>query len=175
MTFRTESNYNIREFVAINMKKQITVEEALIKAKNICATQEKCKADIRKKLYDWKIPTIEIEKILKKLLEDKFIDENRYAGYYVRDKYKLNKWGRIKIEFSLKQKQIEQNIIDKAINEIDEEEYKEIFRNELKKKRKSLKNEEKHKLRDKLLRFAQSRGYEAELTVSMVDELLFKE
>ena len=154
------------------MKQQITPEQALIKAQNICASQERCKDDIRKKLYDWKMLSMEIEKILKKLVEDNFIDENRYAGYYVRDKYKLNKWGRIKIEFSLRQKQIEQSIIASALDEINEKEYKEIFRNELTKKRKSLKNEEKYKLKEKLMRFAQSRGYEVELTVSMVDELL---
>jgi len=119
------------------MKKQITPEQALAKAQNICASQEKCKADIRKKLYDWKIQAIEIEKILNKLIKDKFIDENRYTSFYVRDKYKLNKWGRIKIEFSLKQKQIEQRIITNALEEINNEEYKEIFRTELKKKLRS--------------------------------------
>ncbi len=154
------------------MKKQITPEQALIKVQNICASQEKCKADIRKKLYDWKIPSMEIEKILGKLVEDKFIDEKRYAGFYVKDKYKLNKWGRIKIEFSLRQKQIEQNIIANALDEINEEEYKEIFWDELIKKRKSLKNEEKNKLKEKLLRFTQSRGYEMELSIIMVEELL---
>jgi len=154
------------------MKKQITPEQALAKAQNICASQEKCKADIRKKLYDWKIQAIEIEKILNKLIKDKFIDENRYTSFYVRDKYKLNKWGRIKIEFSLKQKQIEQRIITNVLEEINDEEYKEIFRTELKKKLKSLKNEEKHKLKEKLLRFAQSRGYEPELSVSVVKNLL---
>lgn len=154
------------------MKKQITPDQALVKAQNICASQEKCKADIRKKLYDWKIPSMEIEKILEKLVEDKFIDENRYAGFYVKDKYKLNKWGRIKIEFSLRQKQVEQSLIANALNEINEEEYKKIFLDELKKKRRSLKNEEKHKLKEKLQRFAQSRGYEVELAISMVDKLL---
>ncbi|RLD76897.1 MAG: RecX family transcriptional regulator [Bacteroidetes bacterium] len=156
------------------IKKQITPEQALIKTQNICASQEKCKADIRKKLYDWKIPAMEIEKILKKLVEDKFIDENRYAGFYVKDKYKLNKWGRIKIEFSLRQKQIEQSLITNAVNEINDDEYKEIFRNELIKKLKSLRNEESHKLKEKLLRFAQGRGYEAELSILMVGELLDK-
>ena len=154
------------------MKKQITSEQALIKVQNICASQEKCKADIRKKLYDWKIPSVEIENILGKLVEDKFIDENRYVGFYVKDKYKLNKWGRIKIEFSLRQKQIEQKIIVNALEEINEEEYRDIFWDELKKKRKSLKNEEEYKLKEKLLRFTQSRGYEMELAVSMVEELL---
>jgi len=154
------------------MKKQITPEQALVKAQNICASQEKCKADIRKKLYDWKISAMEIEKILENLVADKFIDENRYAGYYVQDKYKLNKWGKIKIVFSLRQKQIEQSIISNAVDEIDEDEYKEIFKNELRKKFKSLKGEETYKLKEKLLRFAQGRGYEAELAILMVDQII---
>ncbi len=154
------------------MKKQITPKEALVKVQNICASQEKCKADIRKKLYDWKISSTEIEKIIKNLLENKFIDENRYTRFYVRDKYKLNKWGKIKIAFSLKQKQIEPQIISNTLNEIDDNEYKEILKNELTKKLKSLKNEEKHKLKEKLLRFAAGRGYEADLCILMVDDVL---
>ncbi|OQX99017.1 MAG: hypothetical protein B6I20_10420 [Bacteroidetes bacterium 4572_117] len=154
------------------MNKQITTHEALVKAQNICAKQEKCKADIRKKLYEWKILPEEIEKIINELLENKFIDEKRYAGFYVKDKYKLSKWGRIKIEFSLRQKQIEASIIANALNEINEDEYIEILRAELKKKLKSLKNDEKHKVKEKLLRFAQSRGYEIELSITMVEELL---
>jgi len=154
------------------MKKQITSEKALIKAQNICAKQEKCKADIRKKLYEWKTPAEEIENILDKLVDNKFIDENRYTGYFVRDKYKLNKWGRIKIVYSLKQKQIEQSIIDEAISTIDEDEYKKILHEELKKKIRSLKNEEKQKLKEKLLRFSAGRGYEMELSLSVINHLL---
>lgn len=152
--------------------KQISPGKALIKAQNICAKQEKCKADIRKKLYEWKTPAEEIENILDKLVADKFIDENRYTGYFVRDKYKLNKWGRIKIVYSLKQKQIEQNIIDEAISAIDEAEYNKILQEELKKKLRSLKNEEKHKLKEKLLRFSAGRGYEMELSLAQISRLL---
>lgn len=156
----------------MDTKKEIAPEKALKKAQNICAKQEKCKADIRKKLYEWKITDVEIENILDKLCDDKFIDEQRYVGYFVRDKYKLNKWGRIKIAYSLKQKQIGQNLIDEAISKINEAEYKDILRGELKKKLKSLKIEEKYKLKEKLLRFSTGRGYEMELSIAFIDELL---
>jgi regulatory protein len=154
------------------INKQISPEKALAKAQNICAKQEKCKADIRKKLYEWKTPAEDIENILDKLVDDKFIDENRYTGYFVRDRYKLNKWGRIKIVYSLKQKQIAQSIIDKAISTINEDEYEEILHEELKKKLRSLKNEEKHKLKEKLLRFSTGRGYETELSLTQISRLL---
>ena len=154
------------------MKKQITSEQALVKAQNICASQEKCIFDIRKKLFDWNIPTSKISEIIDSLVNDKFIDEERYTNFYVRDKIKLNKWGKIKIIFSLKQKQIDQTIINHTINEIDTNEYKEILKNELIKKLKSLKNEEPHKLKEKLLRFAAGRGFEADLCILMVENLL---
>ena len=152
-------------------EKQISAKEALVKAQNLCARSEKCKADIRKKLYDWKTSVSDIENIINQLIEDKFIDELRFAEYFVRDKFRFNKWGRIKIEFALKQKQIPSDIIRKALEQIDEEEYHENIKNELLKKQKSIKDKDIYKIKEKLLRFAQSRGYELELSKNMIDNI----
>jgi len=153
-------------------KKEISPHDALVKAQNLCAKQEKCKADIRKKLYDWKISSDDIENIINKLVTDKFIDEQRYAEYFVRDKFRFNKWGRIKITFALKQKQIPQDIINFAMQQIDENTYRESLKNELLKKHKSIKDAETYKIKEKLLRFAQSRGYELEISLNEIEQLL---
>jgi regulatory protein len=153
------------------LKKQISAKKALVKAQNLCASQEKCKSDIRKKLYDWNIKPDDIENIIDQLTESKFIDETRYAEYFVRDKFRFNKWGRIKIEFALKQKQIPQEIIRKALSEINETEYCESLKNELIKKHKSIKDTEPYKIKEKLLRFAQSRGYEPEISLREIEKL----
>ena len=153
-------------------KKEISSKDALIKAQKLCARQEKCKSDIRKKLYDWKVPAETIESIINKLVDEKFIDEKRYAEYFVRDKFRFNKWGRIKIAYALKQKQIHQSIIDSALKEINDKEYRETLKNELQKKRKTLKDSETFKIKEKLLRFAQSKGYEPEIIFDLIDKVI---
>ena len=90
----------------MSSKKPIPTKVALTKAQNLCATQEKCISDIRKKLFDWKLPSTEHDSVINTLLEDKFIDEQRYALFYTKDKFNYNKWGKIKIEYALKQKNI---------------------------------------------------------------------
>ncbi len=151
-------------------KKQIAAKQALVKAQNLCARAEKCKADIRKKLYDWQISSSDVEKIIELLVQDKFIDELRYSEYFVRDKFRFNKWGRIKIAYTLKQKQVPQNIIEQALLEINEDEYRECIKNEIIKKQKSLKNTDK--LKEKLLRFTQSRGYELEISLDIIEKII---
>ncbi len=153
-------------------KKQISPKQALIKAQNLCARSEKCKADIRQKLYDWQISSQDINKIIDLLIQEKFIDELRYAEYFVRDKYRFNKWGRIKIAYILKQKQIPPNFINQALHEINEKEYRESIKNEIIKKHKNIKNTEAHKLKEKLLRFSQSRGYELEISLDIIEKII---
>ncbi|MCF6242953.1 MAG: RecX family transcriptional regulator [Bacteroidales bacterium] len=152
-------------------KKSISVKQALVKVQNLCARSEKCKADIRKKLYEWQISSSESEKIIESLVQDKFIDELRYAEYFVRDKFRFNKWGRIKIAYTLKLKQIPQNIIEQALLEIKEEEYRESIKNEIMKKQKNIKDTETYKLKEKLIRFAQSRCYELDISSDIIEKI----
>lgn len=153
-------------------KKKITPKQALIKAQNLCARSEKSKADIQKKLHDWQIPNADIEKIIELLIQDKFIDELRFAEYFVRDKFRFNKWGRIKITYALKQKQIPQSTINQAMSEINEQEYRENIKHELIKKQKSIKNTDDSKQKEKLIRFAQSRGYEIDISLGIIEKLI---
>ena len=85
-------------------KKNITLKDALSKAQALCAKQEKCEFDIRKKLYDWKLDVKEHDKVINELKKDKYIDDQRYAIFFAKDKFNFGKWGKIKIEFALKQK-----------------------------------------------------------------------
>jgi regulatory protein len=122
-------------------KKYIDKKEALSKAQALCARGEKCKSDISKKLYDWGISSDESEEILNSLVDDKFIDESRYTGYYVNDKFKFNKWGKRKIQFHLKQKQIPESLIYNALDEINDEKYISTIEAEMTKKLKTIKAE----------------------------------
>lgn len=155
--------------------KEISYHSALSKMQFICSRQEKCCYDIRKKLENWSLSYDDQDKIIQSLIDDKFIDERRYTGFYVRDKYKFNKWGRIKISHHLKQKQIPEFIIIEAFETILEEEYNENLEDILSSKLRGTREDDPYKLRAKLYRFAQSRGFESNLILKCIDKILHTE
>ena len=136
-------------------------EDALSRLQQLCSTKEYCSFDLTQKLTQWGIE--DGTRILERLMEDKFLDEQRYASAFANDKWKFGKWGRQKIAYALRGKHIPDNIIEEAFANIDEEAYTEMVKNELEKKRKSIKEKDEFKLKQKLFRFAQSRGYELDL------------
>ncbi len=135
-------------------------QRALEKCMAICSRSEKCISDIQTKLDKWDIQAADSQKIIDALIAEKFIDEERYVRFFVRDKLRFNHWGRIKIAFMLKGKGIEQNSISDAISHIDDEEYSQILEDILIQKKKSIKASNQYELKSKLVRFAQSRGFE---------------
>ena len=150
----------------------ITEEKALKKVELICSNQEKCKYDVKKKLFDWKLKSDSIDRIINNLEKDKFIDEKRYSSFYVRDKFRFNKWGKIKILFTLRQKNIPDKYIFTALNEIDDNEYIKTLEKEIHKKQKLIKYESNYELKSKLLRFAESRGFEKNLIFKLIDKFV---
>jgi regulatory protein len=145
--------------------------EALSYAMDLCSRQEKCRREMRDKLQKFNLPEELVEKVLKALQKEGFIDESRYAGMFVRDKLKLNRWGRIKIRYMLSAKQIPDEIISEAINGIDEQDYRAILREELIKKRRQIKDDNSFTVRNKLARFGQQRGFESGLVFQVLDEI----
>lgn len=156
-----------------NKKKNtnIGIEAALSKVQYICSKQEKCCSDIRKKLIAWNISANDQDNIIDSLIDDKFIDEQRFTNFYVRDKFKINKWGRIKISYHLKQKQIPDRIIAIALNQISECEYTESLSQLLLSKLRNLHEEDPYQVKSKLFRFAQSRGFESQIALNLIDNL----
>nr|WP_320118062.1 regulatory protein RecX [uncultured Marinifilum sp.] len=152
--------------------KIISAKEALSKVQFICSRQEKCCSDIRKKLQTWNIEKQDRDEIIDSLIDDKFIDEQRYTNFYVRDKFRFNRWGRIKISYHLKQKQIPERIINEALDQIKEDDYKDSLSDLLTAKLKSLKDDDPYQLKSKLFRFAQSRGFESQISLQFIDKLL---
>lgn len=151
-------------------QKQISYEKALSKAMYLCSKAEKCKSDIRKKLFDWKANPVEHDKIISELEKQQFIDEERFAKFYVRDKFKFNNWGKIKIKAMLFQKQIPEKIINDAIEQITEKDYLNTLTNILKNKEKQIKETDIYKKKNKLLKFASSKGFEPNLILHIIDK-----
>ena len=144
------------------------IEEIILSIEMICSKQEKCKSEIREKLKKWELPNEKIEDILSLLEKENFINEIRYTEFYIKDKLKFNKWGKIKLKYYLKQKQIPKDIIQDGLDNIDEIEYFKILKSEIEKKLKLLTS--KNQRKDKLVRYAQSKGFEPELIFSIVNE-----
>lgn len=155
-------------------KKEVSAKSALSKAMFICSKQEKCCFDIRKKLRDWEISSDDQDQIIQSLLDEKFIDEERYTNFYVRDKFRFNRWGRIKISHHLKQKQISESLILDALEQLDESDYSQNLHEILINKMKITREEDPYQLRAKLYRFAQGRGFESQLSLQLIDKLVSK-
>ena len=151
---------------------KISTKEALTRLQKICSLQEKCISDIRRKLNEWGIPAKESQEIIEKLKKDKFIDEERYAICFVRDKYKINKWGREKIKYALIQKSIPEEIIKSALSEIRSDIYNDTLKELLTKKKKEIKSKNIYEIKGKLIRFGTQKGYNFEIVYRMVYEVL---
>ena len=139
---------------------EITETEALSRVAAYCSTAEHCRAEITEKLQRWSIPYDAIDRILARLEQEKYIDEERYCRAFVRDKYRFDKWGKVKIGQALQLKKIPQSVYFPFLNEIDEQEYLSILSGLLAAKRKSVRAENEYERNNKLVRFALSRGFE---------------
>ena len=169
------------------------LKKILSAMQRVCAAREYCVADILKKLQRYKLDGNDSAKIITSLKEDRFIDELRYAEAFVKDKSRLSGWGRIKILWALKSKQIDKEIIEKAISILSKDDTREQLRKILEGKLKTLplysgfesdsyveseeiSSSERWKLREKqkakLIRFGLSRGFEYDMVLSVADEIL---
>lgn len=156
----------------MHVKKKINHAEALEKARKLCALEERCRYDVRKKLFDWGVNSGDTEKIINQLVDDKYLDEWRFARMFAGGKFRNNKWGKVKITYELIRKNIAKNIIEDAIRRIDEEEYTEALKKELAKKQRSISAGDVAELKAKLHRFASSKGYEYDLINKVLDDMI---
>ncbi|HEV8083059.1 MAG TPA: regulatory protein RecX [Chitinophagaceae bacterium] len=141
-----------------------TPEQAIPKIKQYCAYQERCHIEVREKLYSYGLYKKEVESIISLLIEENFLNEERFAIMYASGKFRMNHWGKVKIKQALKFKQVTDYCIKKALKEIDETSYQKTFQKLAEQKLKALKSErnifaKKRKLQDYLLQ----KGYESGL------------
>ena len=138
-------------------------EIALNKLKHYCAYQDRSHREVRTKLLKLEIYGDDLEEIMGELIKEKFLDEERYACSFARGKFRLKKWGRNKIKQHLKQHQISDYCMRKAMKEIDEEEYIETLTSIIEKKKKHYDEADSFKLKQKVISYCLSRGYEMNL------------
>ena len=151
------------------MKKPVTPGEALNKAAAYCTLCERCISEVSAKLTAWGVPFTEQQKIIARLIEEKFIDEVRYCRAFVNDKLRFNRWGRIKIIAALRDKHLPNEHISEAIESIDDDKYIEILKEVIAIKRKELKGKDDFATRQKLIRHAASRGFEPAIIMRFIN------
>ena len=142
---------------------------ALIKMQSWCAYQERCQQDTRNKLYELGLWPEAVENIIVKLIEDNFINEERFAMQFAKGKFNIKKWGRIKIKQELKQKRVSDYCLKKALQQIDEEEYIAMLTKVIATKKRLITEKNPIKLKFKLATFAISKGYERDLVFDVLN------
>ena len=148
-----------------------SMEEGLAKLQRYCAYQDRCHKEVREKLMDLGFFGDEMGEIIVALIEEKFLDEERFARSFVRGKHQVKKWGRIKIEQELKKKDIRGYCLKKGFEEIEEEQYMETLENIILKKDKLVKAKNDYERRNKLAKFAMTKGYESNLIWQIINDL----
>ena len=141
------------------MKKAITEQEAYLQLAALCAQAEHCQQEMRDKLKRWDLDESAQERIIQRLVSERYIDDERYARAFVKDKIRYNKWGRRKVQQGLWLKHINPEIQQQVLDEIDDNEYLNMLRPLLRQKRKTIKAQNDYELNQKLVRFAIGRGF----------------
>jgi regulatory protein len=140
----------------------ISMNTALERLKQICSRSERSSYEIRKKLKEWRLEAY-CEQVIKILTEENYLDDIRFARAFAHDKILLNKWGKYKVRYLLKGIQIADNMIQQALDSIDDQEYAEILFEELRKKLSTLKKYPAYQIKTKLFAFGTQRGYEPDI------------
>jgi len=153
-------------------KKNISEQAAYQRLSALCARTEYCIADMKGKMDRWELPDGAEQRIINRLQQEKFIDENRYAHAYVRSKFRFNRWGKDKIVRMLKMKGINDSDIEDALQEINETESDETLTSILEAKMRTVKYKTDYELYMKLLRFAVYRGFSLDDAKRCIEKII---
>ncbi|MBR1687349.1 MAG: RecX family transcriptional regulator [Prevotella sp.] len=157
--------------------KPITEQEALSRLSLLCSQAEHCTGEMLEKMRRWQLDDAAQARIMQRLTEGRYIDDERYARAFVRDKVRFGKWGRRKIEQALWQKRIADDIREQVLNEVSDDEYLCVLRPLIAQKRRTTRAASDYELNAKLIRFAAGRGFTMDiirqcLNVNDEDEFL---
>ena len=156
----------------LRKKKVKTPEQALAALMRLCTRAEKSQEDARRLMRGWGLAERDAEGVLAKLVRDRFIDDARYAGAFVREKLRLSGWGEYKIRTALQRKRIDRALIDAALAEADRSGMDERLRRQLERKARTAKYTTQYELKTKLIRYGLSLGYDYETVVEAASGLV---
>jgi regulatory protein len=152
--------------------KKYSAQEAKEKIQQYCAYQERSHKEVRNKLFSYGLYSGDVEEIIVHLITAGFLNEERYAKAYAGGKFRMKKWGRIKITHALEANGLTSNCIKSGLKEIDSEDYEKTLRDLLEKKSTQYEEENIFIKRDKLAGYAIQKGYEPELVWKTLRSIL---
>ena len=149
--------------------KQKTEQDAYLTLAALCAQAEHCQWEMLEKMRRWELPEEEQARVMQRLVSERYVDDERYARAFVKDKVRYNKWGRRKVEQALWLKHIDDDIRQRVLDEVDDSEYLAVLKPLLQQKRRSTKAANDYELNQKLVRFAVSRGFTFDIIRQCLD------
>lgn len=138
---------------------------------NWCAYQERSQQETRDKLYGYGLHKADVEQIITELIGDNFLNEERFAIAFAGGKFRIKKWGKIKIKIELRQRKVSDYCINKALKQIPDKDYFSTLEKIIVQKSKLVKETNKIKKHYKLIQYASSRGFEKDLIVDVLNEI----
>ncbi len=150
-------------------KKIYDKKSAKVKIEQYCAYQERSQQEVRDKLYDMGLHKEDVENIITELIDNNFLNEERFATTFARGKFRIKHWGRIKIKQHLKLKKVGDYCIKKALALIDPNDYEKTIIQLIEKKNRELKEKDAYIKKQKVIRYVVSRGFETDIVLSLID------
>lgn len=153
-------------------KKTITPSEALAKIYRYCAYQERSHQEVKGKLFEYGLRSGEVDEILSRLITEGFLNEERYARAFAGGKFRMMKWGRLKIQRELEIAGLTSKCIARGMTEIDQKDYLKTLTSLVKKKSSQAMETDPFKKKNKVARFVIGKGYEPELVWDAIREII---
>lgn len=153
-------------------KRAKSPEEALASLMRLCSRAEKAESDARRLMRGWGVAAADAENVLARLVRDRFIDDNRYAEAFVREKLRLSGWGAYKIRMTLQRKGVAKAIIDDALRQSDDTDMTQRLRTQFERKIRTVRYTTQYELKTKLIRYGLSLGYDYETVLDAANSLV---
>lgn len=153
----------------MQMKKEMTGQEAFNRLAALCARSEHCQHDMLEKMRQWGVSDEEQAAVMQRLVSERYVDDSRFAPAFALDKVRFNKWGPRKVEQALWAKHIDMETARQALEAISDEEYLSVLRPIIRQKRKSTKAQSEYELNMKVMKYALSRGFTIDLIKQCMD------
>ena len=164
-------SFTRKEYPEDAKRKSLSPSEAKVKIAAYCAYQERCQKEVRNKLYDYGLYPDEVEELLTTMILEGFVNEERFAKAFVGGKFRIKRWGRLKIRQQLKLKISGETLIHIALKEIDEQDYWNNLMQLAEKKQAGIKTKNQFERRMKLYQFLVYKGYESDLVNAAIQQI----
>jgi regulatory protein len=145
------------------MEEEKSEQSIFLKMAHLCSKSEQCTPDIIKRIRELGGSGEMTESIVNRLVKENYLNDQRFVSLYVREKFRLNKWGRVKMHYYLKMKGLKEELIQSGFSEIDEDDYVALLIKTMKEKAKTIRSTDKYEKMGQIIRFTQGRGFEPEL------------